>query len=428
MGNHLRKLEEGEFRIAEYRIPELDAKFDKVNKRAAKLGLLSIVYLVVETEVIQVTKFDGVNHTPTGEVKTYQIITVQGEAPKLAGWSFAATLEHHVQDDGTSLNLLRKVPTFLLDLPLIFRERGPEHCDHCQTIRRRNDTFVVFNEETKEFKQVGRSCLRDFLGHASPEAIARYCEMLVSLDLGNMDVWGEGSGGGRWEPQFMHEGVIARTLALINKDGWMSRGQARDSGDTATADSVWFWLNPPTQGEALRVWEKAFGDLEVTDADREKAKLIVEWSEALGEDDPSTLGDYLFNLRQSFKLAAVGARQIGIVASAVFAYERAMAKEAKRRQFDKAGQTSQHFGAVKDRPTLTLTVLSVFANDGVWGTTHIHKMLTEDGNMVTWFSSSDRLDVGSKYTGKATIKDHKEYKGTKETVVTRCKFTKVEGE
>jgi len=176
----------------------------------------------------------------------------------------------------------------------------------------------------------------------------------------------------------------------------------------------------------IRLADNFYMWLDITNQDWAKAQKVIEWAEGLGEDDPSTLNDYLFNLRQSFKLAAVGARQIGIVVSAVVAYERAMAKEAKRRQFDKVGQSSQHFGAVKERPTLTLTVLSVFANDGAWGTTHIHKMLTEDGNMVTWFSSSDRLDVGAKYTGKATIKDHKEYKGTKETVVTRCKFTKVE--
>jgi len=417
-----RKLGENEFRIAEGRMAELVSKFAKLNKKADKLGVVPVSFKIVETETVKVLDKEG---TPTGKVKIFTIITVSGDAPKLNGWTFAATLEHHASDDGTSINLLRKVPGFGQDLPHIFRTRGPEHCDHCLTKRLRNDTFVVYNEENDDWKQVGRTCLRDFLGHSSPEAVARYCTYLVSLDLGNEDFWGD-ERGDKWEPMFSHDEVIARTIVLIDQDGWMSRGQSRNTGVAATADGVWSWLNPPTHPQALRHWEKAFGNLEISEADRAKAQKVIEWSEELGGDDPNDLGDYLFNLRQSFRLAAVGDRQMGIVASAVSTYERAMEKEIKRRQFAKLGENSDHMGQPKDRLDLTVTILSVFDHDGYYGVSHIHKMVTDEGNVVTWFASKERLDVGATYKGKATVKKHGEYKGTKETTVTRCKLAKVE--
>jgi hypothetical protein len=47
--------------------------------------------------------------------------------------------------------------------------------------------------------------------------------------------------------------------------------------------------------------------------------------------------------------------------------------------------------------------------------------MTDDvGNRFTWFSSSSVLEINTKVILKGTIKEHKEFKGQKQTVLSRC--------
>lgn len=54
------------------------------------------------------------------------------------------------------------------------------------------------------------------------------------------------------------------------------------------------------------------------------------------------------------------------------------------------------------------------------GMTYMNRFQTKDGNIIVWWTSAS-YEVGQKLIMKGTVKDHKEYKGEKQTVVTRCK-------
>ena len=137
------------YRVPEANFPVLAARIAKLAKRATKLNVpapeLTIVDSVTETK-----KRNGVKFT-----RTYLLVTVAGEAPKLAGWAFAAVLEAMTDESGVYLgNVLRIVPGFEKSIPEAFRSAG-NNCDHCHTERRRNETFVLLNERSAEWKQVG---------------------------------------------------------------------------------------------------------------------------------------------------------------------------------------------------------------------------------------------------------------------------------
>ena len=60
-------------------------------------------------------------------------------------------------------------------------------------------------------------------------------------------------------------------------------------------------------------------------------------------------------------------------------------------------------------------------NNG-YGWTELLKFRGEDGALLTWFSSAaPEFDVGTELTLDGTVKAHKEYRGTKETLLTRVK-------
>lgn len=87
--------------------------------------------------------------------------------------------------------------------------------------------------------------------------------------------------------------------------------------------------------------------------------------------------------------------------------------------------TSKHVGTVGDRQTWELTVRSVFSFETNFGMTYIHIMADKDGNVVVHKGTHQGLERGDVVKGKATIKEHGEREGVKQTIISRPKFEKV---
>lgn len=92
--------------------------------------------------------------------------------------------------------------------------------------------------------------------------------------------------------------------------------------------------------------------------------------------------------------------------------------------YDRAeqGKRSTHVGAVGERITLTLTTDKIIPLESAYGTKLLHLMADARGNRCVWFcSGGNSLDKGSTVTVKATVKEHGERDGVKQTVLTRVK-------
>ena len=96
-----------------------------------------------------------------------------------------------------------------------------------------------------------------------------------------------------------------------------------------------------------------------------------------------------------------------------------------RRDVERA--KSQHVGTVGERRDFTLTIKSTSERTSIYGynTPKVqHFTVLRDGdNVFTYYGSIKLGEVGSVVTFKATIKAHGEYKGTKQTQLTRAKVT-----
>ena len=67
-------------------------------------------------------------------------------------------------------------------------------------------------------------------------------------------------------------------------------------------------------------------------------------------------------------------------------------------------------------------MLAVIEREGDYGLTTILKLADESDNILTWFASGSKsYQKGDKVSLKATIKKHDEFKGVKQTVITRAK-------
>ena len=89
-------------------------------------------------------------------------------------------------------------------------------------------------------------------------------------------------------------------------------------------------------------------------------------------------------------------------------------------------KASDHYGNAGDKIEMTLTLnhIAWFENSfRPWehNTTYIYNMTDDNGNVFVW-KTSKGMDIakGTKVSVKGTIKEHNEYAGVKQTVLTRC--------
>lgn len=352
---------------------------------------------------------------------------------KLEGWRFIATLQHL---DGE--NIVRALPGETV--PAAYRNAGPA-CGHCNASRRRADTFLVAKGD--QIVQVGSSCIGDFLGTDAAESLAwRAC---LFAEARAMLEDGETSFGGASD-----ERPLAAFLAYVAwcvrspGHGWTSRTKALNGGGKATADKAWQYMS---DGEERR---KAF--VAVTPEDEATADAAEAWASELSDDEVGrAAGDYLHNLRALARGGLVRSRDAGLAGSMVVAYQNAVgfakrrAERSARVDLDayqgavgakctwglapkvgKKGQALKGAPLVVSSEPVKLDFVTGYATE--YGYTTVLKFRTTDGACLVWKASSTTLargDVGKTYTLAGTVKAHEEYKGAKQTILSRCSVEEV---
>lgn len=337
-----------------------------------------------------------------------------GELPReTTGYRFVATIEH-TREDKRWRNILRKAPgAGDDDLPREFRSCAPT-CDHCHTVRSRKCTYVV-EDSAGRLVRVGRSCLADYLTE-SAETLLAYCELLQTLEPDDGD---DGFGGGGFaalEVETLH--YVACAVASIAHHGF------RKSADDAPTKRHAYYLARPCQArdtihqsaaEQLAQWRAEQPSAEQTAL----AGEILAWCQEQGEGN-----DYLYNLSVAAHSTIATDRLGGILASAPTAYNRDIAKRQERERPSRPPNAG-HLGAVKQRLDVTATLERVFYVDSDFGTLSIVTWRTSAGHILVWKTTS-RTPTGE-YAGKAfalrgTVKAHGEFRGEKQTELSRVKW------
>lgn len=116
-----------------------------------------------------------------------------------------------------------------------------------------------------------------------------------------------------------------------------------------------------------------------------------------------------------------------VAADAYYGYSMRASKEewdAKKKQAQQAlgmMATSEHLGEIGQKLSVKVKYVHTSYFDSRFGRNYFHKFVDENGNILTWKTTSfiDE-DYGTEFTLSGTVKEHTEYKGDKQTVMTRC--------
>lgn len=82
---------------------------------------------------------------------------------------------------------------------------------------------------------------------------------------------------------------------------------------------------------------------------------------------------------------------------------------------------SEYQGKIGERLELFLTVEKTISLDSYYGKNTMHIMRDDSGNCYVWTTAAKSWAENSEHYLMGTVKDHKMYKGVKQTILTRCR-------
>lgn len=93
---------------------------------------------------------------------------------------------------------------------------------------------------------------------------------------------------------------------------------------------------------------------------------------------------------------------------------------------ERGDRVSEYIGTIGERRDFVCKMVGHFTYESHYSyygeTNHIYKFEDENGDIVVWNTSSWLEDDKPEYRFKATVKEHSEYRGEKQTVIARPKF------
>lgn len=363
-------------------------KLARISRKAQKAG--KVINFSISTPRWEVfTSGDGSGLATHNAIL---VADVEVDAERLVchdGWQVVASIEHLAGGN--------VVTTFSgASDPAWFTVSG--RCDHCGTNRVRKYTFIVRNDGG-EYKQVGKSCLKDFTG-ISPADCALWAEVR-ELDISQNDT---GMPAPSADRGLSVQEVIAHACDSITALGYI---KSCETSSTKSDIISRLGISTPSSDSV------------------EEAKKIIQWvRETYANKGRLELSELESNWLTLCMDEYTTRKHIGYLAYLPVAYRKDMAKKEEARKVEMAGKCSEFVGNVGERITFTAKTAGVLTSwDSQWGTTYLIQFTDENGNIFKWFASkfdANKLKNGCSVAG--TVKEHSEYKGVNQTVLTRCRI------
>jgi hypothetical protein len=390
--------------LKEEAIPKMNEYIAKVNARAHKIGQAFIEAVEVSREMVpnkpaqcDCTKNPIVTYT------CMVTIEIRGETPKINGWDFVARIEH----DSTLGNILRVAPG--QSLPREFWERDCL-CDHCNTKRVRKDTFILRNA-AGEYKQIGRQCVRDFIGYDNPADMYWWVGIMDTIES-ECDGW---NGSVREAPLFSVVEVLSTAISTIKLFGYVSTRMVEEGrANVTTASYVRDTYMHYPNGKPQHVVDILNGVADV----KEAAERVLAWISGW-DDVTKQQSEFNFNVSKMVAADFCRGRDFGLIACLQTMYMKAMDQLSA----SSVVRSNMHIGEVGKKIETTATIKTVFAMSGFYGVTNLVILEDAAGNCFKWNASNlgdfAKDDVVSL---NGIVKAHDEYKGRNQTVITRAKL------
>lgn len=325
-------------------------------------------------------------------------------------WVVIAVLEH--QPYGNLVHLVEGEwrPGKELKLPEKYKT-AQSYCDHCNTMRARNKTVVLYNTETKEFKQVGTTCLKEYTSGIDADMIAAFeeCTKEPTEFMGF-------TSHSKWYVDIKN--FLAGVVASSSLYGYVSKSRARAINEENNKTTVEATCDLTVRLMSKTSVEKEWKDIYESDDTKTFVEESLEWIKNLNAESYS----YFDNLKVVCSAELVELKNIGYAASLIASYKNHLKAEKKLKEAEKQNEMYHYYGNVDDKISLQGNLACVANYDTQFGTMYVYKMIQSSRIFVWKTSKYLGIDDSGKevmITGK--IKEQSEFRGVRQNILTRCK-------
>jgi len=388
-----------EYSIAIDAIEEVEKKLSALKRKADKYNCKLNWFFNDVEKPLTVTIRDKDNNIINKYTTLSRTLTIESEIITNGNYELWAKLDH--SNNG---NIVTTFDSHEIDQRWF--TLAP-NCECCSTNHQRSVTYIVRNINNNTFLQVGSSCLHDYTGIYPDMAIAflSLCTELYDYSAGFYEE--------NFPPSKFFEVRIAIALAVksINTNGYI-------------------------KAEYLNSTKNAILELDandVTNDDLLKSDEIITWLKLNSFSD-----DFLTNCKNITSQSFVKKQYLGFLAYLPIAFRKWNENQIEESKKQEKRKNSNYVGKIGDKVQFEIKSWSLVSSfETMYGTSFVYRFTDYQDNVFTWFTSS--RPENEEYTDydknrqlyrtrdlksiKGTIKDHNEYKGEKQTILTRCKFT-----
>lgn len=368
---------------------KVEKKIQSVIRQVEKYGF-SASYRKISTEIKTVPYYetDGIVRTKVGEVPV-EVVNYEFNMPdfKVGNYTPVAVIEHNVVENADVTNMVHLINNF---------ENAPKswwtidgHCDDCNDKYSRKKTVMLLNNDDGSFRQIGTSCLKRYLGITCFNVIHNYMlvEELVEEELA---VYGDNFN--KYQSKYCRtNNYLACIYDVYAKFGGYIKEKTIDEAVKLAKDKNYI----PSE-ESVK-----------------KAQECIEYFNNLNVDEQS---DFVRNVKVTV-ISKYVKYWNGYLACAPDAMIKLKERVAKHSEDAK----SQFVGSKGEKLTVDVVVTSSIGFETRFGYSYMNIFRSTESNVFVWVTSTKSYSVGLKLRIMGTVKEHQEYNGVKQTVLTRVK-------
>jgi len=412
--------------IASSQLDEFFHILSKLNKKTQAFGLPSVSVLGQEecvfarqyeftrndNLVVTLVPIEALTPSEREVAVLLSMVRIKISYPiiRMGNWQVVGKLEREEGADAFAY-VCNEEPD-VVDAITRYRDAEPI-CEHCRVKRKRSGYYVVRDNDAKEFRQVGSSCLKDYTG-IDPAAALFLAKMWTFIHTApELRLDGENV-----KSQLLTtDQVVARTLFLVQQLGFSSKKKVLEQGGCSTSEFVQRFANLLKDDRDLL---KQWGETSQSEAFDALVQSTLSYYRAL---DPcpnlfdenvrrALLKEYIpvFGKILPFVVAAVARRYLDSLTP----------KEEVK--------PSVHVGKVGEKMERALKLNRRFVSEGMWGLTWTLLFEDEEHNVFVWKTGSPSHELAHADLPMAprkfrfTIKNHSDYKSIAQTEIIRVKW------
>lgn len=418
------------YMIPEENVESLEKKFNIAARKIRKINpkleptMTKSNHTIVLVRKIEFRPCDCRSESTVKEVP-YEARRVELKIPDEAvfaenNWAFGGSVESSEVEGKNFVNVNLSDNDLGFIVPTKYFSSNPCACDYCKTNRKRNKTYLVVNQETGEWKQLGKECLKLFVTGIDIDAIATFESFIKEAE--DAENPGDEFFYGRSFKFVKVADALALACAVYHERGYL-----------ATRDSVGNPNDLCNKNIVQRKLAQQYGYnsdfLNITNSTRDIINAMTfradinAAKDAMGGVEQLPDDPYYNNLKVIVANEYAPLNKLGFLVSIPKAIDRYKEEMRKQEEREKLAAESNYIGSVGEKISANfVSGREVACCETQFGLLHIYEFKDANGNTLVWKSGSSK-NIPESGTVTGTVKSHEEYNGVRQTVILRAKIT-----